>query len=74
MLAIRLPQEVEQRLDALAKNTGRTKTFYARRAILEYLDDLEDIYMAEKTLEDIKSGKEKIYSLSEIGKRLGLED
>jgi len=74
VLAIRLPQEVEQRLDALAKNTGRTKTFYARRAILEYLDDLEDIYMAEKTLEDIKSGKEKIYSLSEIGKRLGLED
>lgn len=74
MLAIRLPQEVEQRLDALAKNTGRTKTFYARRAILEYLDDLEDIYMAEKTLEDIKSGKEKIYSLSEVGKRLGLED
>ncbi len=74
MLAIRLPQEVEQRLDALAKNTGRTKTFYVRRAILEYLDDLEDIYMAEKTLEDIKSGKEKIYSLSEVGKRLGLED
>jgi RHH-type rel operon transcriptional repressor/antitoxin RelB len=74
VLAIRLPQEVEQRLDALAKNTGRTKTFYVRRAILEYLDDLEDIYMAEKTLEDIKSGKEKIYSLSEVGKRLGLED
>jgi RHH-type rel operon transcriptional repressor/antitoxin RelB len=74
MLAIRLPEEIEKRLDVLAKSTGRTKTFYARKAILEYLDNLEDIYMAEKILEDISSGKEKTYSLSEVGKRLGMED
>ena len=74
MLAIRLTKEVEQRLDMLAKSTGRTKTFYARKAILKYLDDLEDIYMAEKILEDVRSGKEKTYSLSEVGKRLGMED
>ena len=42
MLAIRLPVEVEARLEAIAKATGRTKTFYARQAILEHLDDLED--------------------------------
>ena len=41
MLAIRLPQEIESRLSALAEKTGRTKTYYAREAILEYLDDLE---------------------------------
>ena len=45
MLAIRLPEEIEKRLDALAKATGRTKTFYAREAILEHLEDLEDIYL-----------------------------
>ena len=44
MLAIRLPSDVEKRLAALAAKTGRTKTFYAREAILEYLDDLEDLY------------------------------
>ena len=59
MLAIRLPADIESRLDALAKATGRTKTFYAREAILEYLDDLEDIYLAEKRVEDIRSGRSK---------------
>ena len=44
MLAIRLPEDIEERLDKLAKRTGRTKTFYARQAILEHLDDLEDVY------------------------------
>ena len=47
MLAIRLPEEVERRLEKLAKRTGRTKTYYARQAILEHLDDLEDLYLAE---------------------------
>ena len=46
MLAIRLPAEVESRLEALARATGRTKTFYAREAILEHLDDLEDLYLS----------------------------
>ena len=48
MLAIRLPADVEERLDRLAKATGRTKTFHAREAILEYLDELEDLYLAEQ--------------------------
>ena len=73
MLAIRLPIEIESRLDALAKATGRTKTFYAREAILEYLDDLEDIYLAEKRLEDIRSGKSEAIPLEDIMRRYGLE-
>ena len=48
MLAIRLPETIEKRLDRLAKRTGRSKTYYAREAILQHLDDLEDIYLAEK--------------------------
>jgi len=46
MLAIRLPEDIEQRLADLAEKTGRTKTFYAREAILKYLDDMEDQYLA----------------------------
>ncbi|MFN3703118.1 TraY domain-containing protein [Thermomonas sp.] len=60
MLAIRLPAEVEHRLEALAKATGRTKTFYAREAILEHLDDLEDLYLAEQRLIDLKQGKGEV--------------
>ena len=47
MLAIRLPAELERRLDALAKRTGRSKSYYARAAIVEYLSTLEDNRVAE---------------------------
>lgn len=60
MLVIRLPKDIEQRLQALADATGRTKTFYARQAILEHLDDLEDLYLAEQRLIDIRSGKDEL--------------
>jgi len=73
MLAIRLKSDMEDRLSALAKRTGRTKTFYAREAILEYLDDLEDVYLAEKRLEDIRAGREQTIPLEEVMKRHGLE-
>ncbi len=74
MLAIRLPAEIEKRLDALAKETGRTKSFYVREAILEHLDDLEDIYIAEQRLADIRSGKSKTIPLAELVKEYGLDD
>ena len=74
MLAIRLPKEVEDRLEALAKVTGRTKTFYAREAIVEHLEDLEDVYLAEQVLTDIRSGREQVYTLEEVELDLGLAD
>ncbi len=74
MLAIRLPEDIENRLDALAKATGRTKTFYAREAIVEYLDDLEDLYLAEQRLADIQAGRSKTYTLDEVKSSLGLAD
>ncbi len=74
MLAIRLPQSIEDRLERLAKRTGRTKTFYAREAILRHIEDIEDVYEAERALERVRAGKEKTHSLNEVSKRLGLED
>ncbi|CAG0995340.1 MAG: ribbon-helix-helix protein, CopG family [Rhizobiaceae bacterium] len=52
MLALRLPPDIEKRLDDLARKTGRTKSFYAREAILEYLADMEDAYLAEQRMRD----------------------
>jgi RHH-type rel operon transcriptional repressor/antitoxin RelB len=74
MLAIRLPDNIEKRLSRLAKRTGRTKTYYAREAILQYLDDLEDIYFAQKELEAIRSGRSKTIPLEEVMRLYGLED
>jgi RHH-type rel operon transcriptional repressor/antitoxin RelB len=74
MLAIRLPTEIEDRLAALAAKTGRTKTFYAREAILAHLEDLEDVYLAEKRLEDLRAGRSRAFTLEEVERGLGLAD
>jgi RHH-type rel operon transcriptional repressor/antitoxin RelB len=73
MLAIRLSPETERRLDALAEATGRTKTFYARKAIEDALDEMEDIYLAESRLEALREGRSRRYTLEEVEKDLGLE-
>ena len=70
MLSLRLSSDVENRLNQLAKTTGRTKTFYAKEAILKYLDDMEDTYIAINRLE-IPS---KRISLEDVEKELGLDD
>ena len=74
MLAIRLPEDIENRLSDLATKTGRTKTFYAREAILEHLDDLEDLFLAEKRLANIQKGKTKTINLNQLERDFGLED
>ena len=73
MLAIRLPQAIEKRLEKLARRTGRTKTYYAREAILEHLEDLEDLYLAERALERIRRGDERTIPLKTAMKRHGME-
>ena len=74
MLALRLPAEIESRLDDLARLTGRTKSFYAREAIIEHLDDLEDLYLAEQRLIELRAGRSRTYTLDEVERELGLAD
>ena len=74
MLAIRLPAEIEERLDKLARRTGRSKSFYARAAILEYLEDLEDLYLAEQRLVESRAAGAKTVPLDALLKRHGVED
>lgn len=69
MLAIRLPEDIEKRLTELAAKTGRTKTFYAKEAILEHIDEIEDKYLAIDRLEN--SGKH--WTLDELEQELDLE-
>jgi len=70
VLAIRLPETIEKRL---AKANRRTKTYYARDAILRHLDDLEDIYLAEKALHAILSGRSRTIPIAEVMRRRGLK-
>ena len=70
MLAVRIPADIECRLDELARKTGRTKTHYAREAILEHLQDLEDFYLAEQRMK--RYGEKKTIPLEEVLRRRGL--
>jgi RHH-type rel operon transcriptional repressor/antitoxin RelB len=74
MLSLKLPSDVESRLDRLAKATGRSKSYFAREAIEEHLDDLEDLYLAERRLSDLEAGKSRTYTLEEVERELGLAD
>ncbi len=69
MLAIRLPEDIEARLTALAAKTGRTKTFYAKEAILEYMGDMEDKYLAIDRLEN----PSKRWTLDELEQDLDMD-
>lgn len=74
MLAVRLPTEIEERLATLATITGRPKSYYVREALVEKLDDMEDLYLAEQRLIDIRAGRAETHSLEDVERDLGLED
>ncbi len=74
MLTVRFPENIERRLDRLARATGRTKSFYMREALLRYLDEVEDTLEAEKTLSRVREGREQVLSSEEVGKMLDGEE
>ena len=53
--AIRLGHDLEDRITTLAKRTGRTKSFLAKVAINEKLEELEDYYLAVDRLKKYDS-------------------
>ena len=73
-ISIQLPSDVKSRLEQLANLTGRSKTFYVQETIVEYLDDLEDLNLAEHELEEIRAGRAKTTPLADVMKRYGMED
>ena len=72
MLALRLDDELEKRIADLATRQGRNKSALVREALIRYMEDQEDIEMAEVALKN-QSGK-PTYSLEETRRQLGLED
>jgi RHH-type rel operon transcriptional repressor/antitoxin RelB len=74
MLTIRLPEEMEARLNVLADVTNRPKSFYVREALERSLGDIEDVYLAESALERFRASGEKAIPLEEVERRLGLAD
>ncbi len=73
MLAVRLPESLENRLNALSIKTQRSKSFYVKKALERLLEEEEDYADALVSFEEyLRSGK-KGYSLEEMKQRYGLE-
>ncbi|NJO37492.1 MAG: ribbon-helix-helix protein, CopG family [Rhizobiales bacterium] len=71
-LAVRLPAEIASELEEISRETGRSKSYYVREAILKYLEDRADYLDAVRILEKSK-GKKRI-PFEQIKRELGLDD
>jgi len=70
---IRMDENLLKTLDEAAKELDRTRTWLIEQAVSAYMDRLDEI-ISDKRLDDIKNGKETLYSLKEVREKLGLED
>lgn len=72
MINFRADDDLNARLERLAKLTGRSKTFYVREAVTAHIDDLEDIYLADQVMERLENNVETLHSLEDVERELGL--
>ncbi len=73
VVSLRLPDDISSRLDSLAERTGRSKTFYMLEAIREHIEDLEDLYLAEQRLIELRAGRSHATPLEDVMKRYGMD-
>ncbi len=73
-ISVRLPEELIDRIDNLAKKTGRTKTYYIQEALFEKVSEQEMVYLAEKREEDLRAGRSSTHTLDEVIEANGLAD
>ena len=67
MLAIRLDKELEKELDLLAKSRGSNRSAVIREAIIQYLEDNEDLQLAKDSQSKMSSTKSLKQSRNELG-------
>jgi RHH-type rel operon transcriptional repressor/antitoxin RelB len=72
--ALRIPEDLAERYDRLARETGRTKTYYMTEALADSIDRLEYEYGILKKVEDFRAGRLETYSLDEVREHCGLAD
>ena len=66
-MSLRLSDEALERLNRLAADaTGRTKTYNATEAITRYLDDLEDLYLAETRWRELEEGRSELIPMDDM--------
>ncbi len=73
-LSIRVPDELAERLNRLAKQTNRSKSFYVRTLLEDQLEDLEDCYLAMEVIEKVEKGEMRVWTQEEVRRGDDLEN
>jgi RHH-type rel operon transcriptional repressor/antitoxin RelB len=73
-VSIRLDPDTNERLEQLAAQTGRSKSYYLRELIEGGLESLEDFYLADATMERVRKGSEKVLDAASVRAQLELGD
>ncbi len=71
-VAIRLTDDQQRRLDALAARTGRTRSFYVKEAIEQHLDELEERYWADQVVAQYEASNKTTRPWDEVKAELDL--
>ncbi len=70
VFSINLTEEEYERLDRLSRYTRRPKAFYVKEALNRYLEEIEEVYLLERSLEKVRAGEEELVSLKKVKKQL----
>ena len=68
---IRIDEDILSDLDSYAHELERTRTFLIEKAVSAYFDTLDEI-IADKRIDDLKSGKSTAISLEEVFAKAGI--
>jgi len=63
---LRVDEQTERRLQYLSSRTGRSKTFYATEALIQYLDENEDFLLAKDALEEFTQSNDDAIDLDDV--------
>lgn len=70
--SVRLSARLNSALIEQAKQLKISKDALVRRALATMLEEIQDIAESKRILQDIKTGKEKIYTIKQLKAELGL--
>lgn len=68
---VRLEEGLLSELDGYAKELERSRTYLIEKAVSAYFDTLDEM-IADKRIDDIKSGKTTPIPLEEVFKKAGI--
>ena len=68
-ISVRLPKELTERLDSIAKETERPRSYIIQKALETYIDDYADLQIALDRLHD---KTDAVVTSKELRKSLGL--